>query len=270
MAHPALRDPDSATAQAAHVLPTGHVPITVIVPTLNAAARLAASLDSVAWADEVIVVDAGSFDDTAPIAESKGARVLTVRGTTIGNQRNAGIAAARNEWILALDADETVTPELHASLSRLASSESSAHSAYRVRSRNWHLGRELRHGPWGRDWKVRVFRRGARFNDARVHEHLESATDVGQLDGTLLHRPYNDLGHQIMKIAQYARWSAEDMHAHGRRARVRDVMGRPAWRFFRDYFVYSGWRDGAAGFVVAIVSAFSVFLKYASLWFIAD
>jgi glycosyltransferase involved in cell wall biosynthesis len=276
MAHPALRDSHSAAeaAEAADTAPAGaaspRVPITVVIPTLNAGAHLAASLASVAWADETVVVDAGSFDDTAAIAEAHGARVLTVRGTTIGRQRNAGIDAARHEWILALDADETVSPELRETLTRLAAETAAPHRAYRIRSRNWHLGRELRHGPWGRDWKVRVFRRDARFNDARVHEHLESPGDVGQLEGTLLHHPYRDLGHQIMKIAQYARWSAEDMHARGRRARFSDVTSRPAWRFFRDYVVYAGWRDGAAGFVVAVVSAFSVFLKYASLWFLND
>lgn len=271
MAHPALRDSEHAAIHASPgTLPAERVAITVVIPTLNAAGRLAQSLDSVAWADDVVIVDAGSFDETASIAELHGARLLTVRGTTIGKQRNAGIATARHEWILALDADETVTPELHASLARLVASDDATHAAYRVRSRNWHLGRELRHGPWGRDWKVRVFKRNARFNDARVHEHLETASNIGRLDGALLHWPYDDLGHQITKIAQYARWGAEDMHARGRRARARDVMARPAWRFVRDYFLYSGWRDGAPGFVVAIVSAFSVFLKYASLWFIAD
>jgi glycosyltransferase involved in cell wall biosynthesis len=237
------------------------------MPTLNAARRLDASLDSVWWADEVIVVDAGSTDHTLAIARSHGARVVIVPPTTIGGQRNAGIAQARNAWILALDADEVATPELHASLVRLCNGEAPVHRAYRVRSRNWHLGRELLHGPWGRDWKLRVFSRDARYNGARVHENLESPSDVGRLDGALLHHPYEDLAHQIVKIAQYARWSADDMRARGRRARLRDVLARPAWRFVRDYVLYNGWRDGPAGFVAAVVSAFSVFLKYASLWF---
>jgi glycosyltransferase involved in cell wall biosynthesis len=193
---------------------------------------------------------------------------LTVRGSTIGEQRNAGIASARNHWILALDADEQVTPELRASLARLcgrATQSAAAHTAYRIRSRNWHLGRELRHGPWGRDWKVRVFSRDRRYTAAKVHENLAGLDEVGALDGTLLHRPYRDLPHQIVKIAKYAKWAAEDMRSRGRHGSVIDMLTRPAWRFFRDYFIYSGWRDGRAGFVVATVSAFSVFLKYACL-----
>lgn len=241
------------------------LPISVVVPTLNEAARLPSALKTVAWADEVIVVDAGSADDTVLVARRLGARVLSVTGATIGAQRNAGIAAARNQWILALDADEEVTPELRASLSSLCSGEATRHRAYRIRSRNWHLGRELIHGPWGRDWKVRVFSRDERFSGARVHENLESLEDVGALDGALIHHPYRDLSHQVVKIAQYAKWAAQDMHARGRRGSVASMLVRPGWRFVRDYFFYSGWRDGCPGFIVATVSAFSVFLKYAAL-----
>jgi glycosyltransferase involved in cell wall biosynthesis len=242
------------------------LPVSVIIPTLNEATHVASALASVSWADEVIVVDGGSADGTPMIARRLGARVLTVRDTTIGEQRNAGIASARNHWILALDADEEVTPELRDSLAQLCGrSAHGVHTAYRIRSRNWHLGRELRHGPWGRDWKVRVFSRDRRYSSAKVHENLVALGEVGALDGTLIHHPYRDLSHQIVKIAKYAKWAAEDMRSRGRRGSVFDMLTRPAWRFVRDYFMYSGWRDGRAGFVVATVSAFSVFLKYACL-----
>jgi glycosyltransferase involved in cell wall biosynthesis len=244
---------------------SSRLPISVIVPTLNEAPRLHAALDTVWWADEVIVVDAGSTDDTTLVARRFGARVMSVRGSTIGAQRNAGIAAARNEWILALDADEEVSPELRDSLDALCHGRTAPHRAFRIRSRNWHLGRELLHGPWGRDWKVRVFSRDQRYSPARVHENLESLDDVGALDGALLHHPYRDLSHQVVKIAQYAKWAAQDMRARGRRGSVPAMILRPFWRFFRDYILYSGWRDGRAGFIVAAVSAFSVFLKYAVL-----
>ena len=246
-------------------MPAEPLPITVVIPTLNEATRIAGAIESVAWADDVIVADAGSTDGTAALAEQAGARVIIVPNRTIGQQRNAAIELARNQWILALDADERATPELRESLAELCGRNGAGHTAYRIRSRNWHLGRELRHGPWGRDWKIRVFSREHRFSDARVHENLADATDVGSLAGTLIHYPYRDLAHQVTKIASYARWAAEDMRSRGRRASVLDLLARPFLRFVRDYVVYSGWRDGVAGFIVAIVSAFSVFCKYASL-----
>jgi glycosyltransferase involved in cell wall biosynthesis len=241
------------------------IPITVVMPVLNESACLRHSLEQLSWADEVIVVDGGSTDGTPEIARRCGAQVLVVAGCTIAAQRNAGTESARNHWILALDADEEVTPELRRSLYELANNGVASRAAFRVRSRNWHLGRELRHGPWGRDWKVRVFSRDQRYTDQRVHEHLDALDPVGTLDGTLLHRPYRDLSHQVMKIAKYAQWAAEDLHARGRRAKMSDMIARPSWRFVRDYVVYSGWRDGIPGFVVASTSAFSVFLKYACL-----
>jgi glycosyltransferase involved in cell wall biosynthesis len=252
-------------APSLRLAPSDRVRVSVIMPTLNESGGLHQTLADLDWADEVIVVDGGSTDETTTIARRAGARVLVVPGVTIASQRNAGIAVARHNWILALDADERVTEELQSSLRLLAESATSEHSAFRVRSRNWHMGRELRHGPWGRDWKVRVFSRNRRFNDKRVHENLEALAEVGTLDGALLHHPYRDLSHQVLKIAKYAQWAAQDLRSRGRRAHVWDLLTRPTWRFIRDYLLMSGWRDGAAGFVVSTVSAFSVFLKYACL-----
>jgi glycosyltransferase involved in cell wall biosynthesis len=239
--------------------------VSVVIPTLNEAEHLPGALASVAWADEVIVVDGGSSDSTIAVACANGARTMTVAGQTIAAQRNAGIDAARHHWILALDADERVTDELRVTLQSLARSRHSPHTAFRVRSRNFHLGRELRHGPWGQDWKVRVFTRDRRFANVRVHENLAALKEYGTLDGTLLHYPYRDLAHHVVKAAKYARWAAADLHERGRRARLRDLIVRPAWRFVRDYVVLGGWRDGVRGFVVTSVSSFSVFLKYACL-----
>jgi glycosyltransferase involved in cell wall biosynthesis len=240
------------------------VPITVVVPTLNEGARLAAALESVWWADDIVVVDGGSTDDTLAVAARYQARTLTVPGQTIGAQRNAGIDIARHPWILALDADEAVTPELRDSLRQLCGGGIAVHASFRVRSRNWHLGRELRHGPWGNDWKIRVLSRDQRFTESRVHENLVSQTDVGSLDGELIHHPYEDLAHHVAKIAKYAKWAALDMQDRGRRASIWAMLAHPPVRFLRDYVLLSGWRDGAAGFIVSTTSAFSVFCKYAT------
>ena len=135
-----------------------------------------------------------------------------------------------------------------------------------MKFRNYYLGRELCYGPWGRDWHVRLFTRDRRFITSRVHEHLESIDDVGTLLGPIFHTPYRDLAHHVSKIVKYARWGADDLHARGRRAGMWELTARPAWRFVRDYLVFSGWRDGAVGLVAAALSAFAAFLKYAFLF----
>lgn len=253
------------SATTATTTKTAKVPLSVVIPTLDEGAQIADAVSALAWVDEVIVVDGGSSDGTVAAAQSAGASVLIVRGDTIAGQRNAGIAVARNHWILALDADERVSPPLRDELASLMRAESSR-AAYTIRFRNYYLGRELAHGPWGRDWHVRLFTRERRWVTNRVHEHLEPVDDVGALRGTITHYPYRDITHHVMKIVKYARWGAEDLRARGRAATLWTMAARPAWRFFRDYIVYSGWRDGTPGFIASVLSAFAAFLKYALLF----
>lgn len=250
-----------ASAEVATVLP-----LTVVIPTFNEGNQIGHAVAELSWADEVVVVDGGSNDDTVTLAAAAGARVLVVTGETIAGQRNAGIAGARNAWVLALDADERVSATLRLAIGRVVSDGSAAHAAYRMKFRNNYLGRELRHGPWGRDWHIRLFSRDRRYVCTRVHEHLEAIDDVGTLTGQIIHNPYRDLSHHVSKIVRYARWGADDLYSRGRRAGLWELMARPAWRFVRDYVVFSGWRDGVVGFVASAVSAFAAFLKYAFLF----
>jgi glycosyltransferase involved in cell wall biosynthesis len=241
-------------------------PVSVVIPTLNEGAQISAALADLAWASEVIVVDGGSTDDTVSRAQALGARVLVLRDSTIAAQRNLGIEAAENHWILTVDADERVSPQLRAEVGQIVAGRIPTHAAYRMKFRNHYLGRELHHGPWGRDWHVRLFTRDRRYVCSRVHEHLEPIDDVGTLTGPMIHRPYRDLAHHVAKIVKYAQWGADDLYARGRRAGLWELSVRPAWRFFRDFVVFSGWRDGVVGFVVAVLSAFAAFLKYAFLF----
>src|SRR5439155_12527402 len=128
------------------------------------------------------------------------------------------------------------------------------------------LGRERKRGRWGRDWHVRLFRRGRRFSEDRVHERLEAIPDVGDLRAPLRHVPYRDLQHHLEKMIVYARWGAQQLHARGRRATPWALFFRPLWRFVRDYFFYASWLDGAFGFLTSVLTAYSCFLKYAYLW----
>ncbi len=241
------------------------IAVTAVIPTLNESAQIVAAIEALGWAERVIVVDGGSTDDTVARAKSAGACVLTLSGSTIGSQRNVGIEMARTRWVLAIDADERVDSTLRNEIARVVDLADGP-PAYGFHFRNEYLGRELKHGPWGRDWHVRLFVRDLRYSTTKVHEGLEVQGTVGHLDGAVIHRPYRDIAHHAAKIMKYARWGADDLRAKGRRPSVWALATRPAWRFVRDYFLYSGWRDGIQGFIAAVLSAFASFMKYAFLF----
>jgi len=241
--------------------------ITVVIPTRNEVEQIAECVQHLAWAAEVIVADGGSTDGTVEEARSAGALVLAVPGMTIAEQRNAAIALARNQWVLALDADERVGPELARELQHLASdSAASGHDAYAVRPSNMYLGRRIRHAGWGDSWMVRLFQRERRFVVKRVHEGLEPVGDVGRLVHPLEHTPYRDLAHHVRKLVLYAEWGALDMRDAGRRTRVWDLVVRPPWQFFRTYVLQLGMLEGWRGLVLCGLAGVSVYLKYARLW----
>lgn len=240
-------------------------PLTVVIPTLNEASLIGDCVRGLSWAGEVIVVDAGSKDGTAATAAAAGARVLDGVPPGIAAQRNAGIAAAQHEWVFALDADERIGPALAAELAEVIVAP--RHEAYRVKRRNLFHGHVLRRGHWGRDWVVRLFRRARRFGGKTAHPGLEvPESEQGELTAELDHTPYRDLGHHLDKIVAYSRMSAADLAAQGRRASFSDVAFRPAFRFFRDYFLHGSILDGRLGVIHAGMSAASVFFKYAFLW----
>lgn len=240
-------------------------PLTVVIPTRNEAGQIGACVRHLAWADEVLVADGGSTDGTVPEARAAGATVLEVPDVTIAAQRNAVIERARNQWVLALDADERVGPELVRELEKLLDGPG-GHAAYAVRRNNVYLGRRMRYAGWGDSWAVRVFQRDRRFVEKRVHEGLEPVADVGRLTHPLEHTPYRDLAHHVRKLVLYAEWGALDMRDAGRRARVRDLVLRPPWQFFRTYVLQLGVLEGWRGLVLCGLAGVSVFLKYARLW----
>jgi glycosyltransferase involved in cell wall biosynthesis len=240
------------------------VPVSVVIPTLNEADRLPACLASVRWAAEVIVVDAGSTDATRDVARAHGAEVLEMTGRTIGAQKNQGIARARFPWILSLDADERVTPELAAAIAHAVAAPRAA--AFRVHLFNHYLGAPFDRGGWARDRHVRLFPSQWRWTEQRVHERLMVDGTVADLDGRLAHDSYRDLAHQLAKATTYARWGAEDLLERGTPVRWRHLVLHPAWRFFKTFCFEGMWREGARGFVFCAVHAWACFAKYALAW----
>ena len=241
------------------------VPCSVVIAAKNEAAEIGECIASVDWAAEVIVVENDSSDDTVDIARRAGAVVFSHPFTTIGRQRNAAIARARHEWILVVDADERGTPRLGDEV-RSVVGGSTDDVAFRVRRRNFFLGREIQHGGWERDRPVRLFRSRMRYDERPVHEHVMTDGPVGDLRQPLIHYPYASLGEYFAKLDRYSRWWAEQNFARGRRTPVWTIALKPPAKFISMYVVRAGFLDGAAGVIVAVLAAMSVAAKYARLW----
>ena len=241
------------------------VPCSVIITAKDEADEIAVCIASVSWADEVIVVENDSTDETVAIARAAGATVFSHPFTTIGKQRNAAIERATREWVLVVDADERGTASLGDEVRRVIANGSET-SAYRVRRRNFFLGREIRHGGWERDRPVRLFRKSLRYDERPVHEHVVTDGAVGELTEPMLHYPYASLDEYFEKLDRYSRWWAEQSYARGRRTSAWTVAIRPPARFVSMYILRAGFLDGGAGVVVAALAAISVAAKYARLW----
>jgi len=237
----------------------------VIIAAKDEAAEIGECIASVAWAAEIIVVENDSSDDTVVLARAAGATVFSHPFSTIGRQRNAAIAHARHEWILVVDADERGTGSLRDEIARIVSGEVKD-VAFRIRRRNFFLGREIRHGGWERDRPVRLFRSRMRYDERPVHEHVMTDGRVGELSEPLVHYPYASLGEYFAKLERYSRWWAEQNFARGRRTRAWTIAIKPPARFFSMYVLRAGFLDGAAGVIVAALAAMSVAAKYATLW----
>ena len=240
------------------------VPVTVVIAAKDESANMAACIDSVRWASEIIVVEHGSADDTAMLAEQAGAAVVRNVFQTIGLQRNAAIERAKSEWILVVDADERGSPELEREIREVISAP--RFDAYRVPRRNFFLGREIKHGGWESDRPVRLFRSSLRYNASRVHEHVEFAGAIGELTSPLAHEPYRSLDSWFEKLGRYSEWWAQDRYYRGKRAGIASVIFRPNGRFLKMFILRGGWMDGARGVLLAAMAATSVFAKYAKLW----
>lgn len=241
------------------------VAVSVVIAVWNEAVNIADCIDSVRWADEVLVADHGSTDETARIAQAAGATVL-VGGdaATIGTLRNMAIARAHNEWVLVVDADERGIPHLAESVA--ATLLSPVHDAYRIPRRNFFFGGEIRHGGWERDRPIRLFRRTLRYDDSLVHEHVVTSGGVGDLGAALLHYPYASMHQYFAKFTRYSEWWAADQARRGRRASATAVVLKPPARFVSMYFFRLGLLDGGRGAVLAALAAASVMAKYARLW----
>jgi glycosyltransferase involved in cell wall biosynthesis len=242
-------------------------PVSVTIITRNESAHIGAAIDSAAWADEVIVVDCGSTDETVAIAQGRGARTVTRDWPGYIAQKNYAASIAAHDWIFSLDADERITPALAGEIRQLLAAGAPPCRAYRVPRVTFHLGRWIRTTDFYPDFQTRLYdRRAARWQGQYVHESVGVDGPAGRLRHELQHYSYRNLEDHLDRINRYTTLAARQMFERGRRAGVFDLLLHPPAAFVRNYVLRRGFLDGSAGLTLSLVNAYSVFLKFAKLW----
>jgi glycosyltransferase involved in cell wall biosynthesis len=240
--------------------------LSVCIVTANEEDRLRPCLESVAWADEIVVVDAESEDKTTVIAREFTHRVFGRPWAGFAAQKNFAVEQASHEWVLSLDADERVPAELRAEIEGVLQADGPA-DGYAIPRRNIYWGRWVRHGRLYPDWQLRLFRRGrGRFADLDVHESVRVQGPVGRLRAPLLHESYRGLSDYLARVDRYATLAARESIRRGRRAGVVDLVLRPWGRFLSMYVLHRGYLDGWRGFVLAVLYAHYVFVRSVKVW----
>jgi glycosyltransferase involved in cell wall biosynthesis len=239
--------------------------LSVAVVALNEEERLRACLESVVWADEIVVVDGGSSDKTVAIAREFTDRVLFRAWDGYGAQKNFALAQCHGEWVLSLDADERVSDALRAEI-KAALGTGTGRSGFYVARQNLFQGVWVRHGGLYPDWQLRLFRRGqGAFVERAVHESLRVSGPTGRLEAPLVHESYRSIADAVARLNRYSDLAAAELAQAGRGGRLVDLLARPAWRFVWMYVLHAGFLDGWRGLVLAALHAHYVFLRAAKV-----
>jgi len=239
--------------------------LSAIVITYNEAANIGECLDTLAFCDERIVVDAGSTDRTVEIARGKGARVETHSWNGFGPQKNYALSLATGDWVLSIDADERVTPDLAGAIK--AALANAAADGFAMPRRSTFCGRTMRHSGWYPDYVLRLFRQGrAKFDDAVVHERVVCAGPVRRLAPPLIHRPVTRLEDALSRMDRYSTASAAVLVASGAKISFLAGIGHGLGAFLRTYILRLGFLDGAEGFLLAVANAEGSYYRYMKAW----
>lgn len=239
--------------------------LSVVVITRDEEKNIRRCLESVSWADEIIVIDSHSTDRTTTIASDMGARVYSIAWQGFGHAKREGVDKARSDWILSLDADEVVSGELALEIKKVLENDTEYSGYYFTRKANF-LGRWIYHCGWYPDPVLRLFLKSkGNFNNALVHEKAVVDGKCGRLKGELLHYSYSTMTGYLDKFNRYTTLGAEKAHSEGKKAGWFDLILKPPASFFKHYIVKQGFRDGWEGFLISILSATAVLVKYAKL-----
>ncbi len=256
--------PSATASPSVANIPQDKLPLTVAIIAHNAGRQIGPCLASVAFADEILVVDSGSTDDTLDIVRRHGGRIEAREWLGFGRQKQHAVAVARNDWVLCLDTDERMTERLAQSIRAALSSR--RYKAYRMARRNRFLGAWLAHGEGYPDWTLRLFHRAsASWSNDDVHEAVLTTAEVGRLEGDLLHDSAEDVATYVAKQNRYTTLHAQALFDQGVRVSAWRLVASPLARFVKFYFFRLGFLDGGAGFAHIVIGCHSTFLKYLKL-----
>lgn len=243
------------------------IPISAVVITYNEEKNIRAALDSVRWADEIVVVDSHSTDRTVDICREYGAKILQRKWPGYTEQKRFATAQAAHEWVFSLDADERVSPALAEEIRQWRTRRTPTESGYRIPRKVFFLGRWIQHTSWYPDYQLRLFNRTrGGWQGGAVSESVKVQGPVGRFRGELRHYSFTDLSDWIARADRYATLSAEDYMAREKTASVWNLLGYPLLTFIKNFVIKRGFMDGVPGLIVSGLSALFVFLKYAKLW----
>ena len=243
--------------------------ISATIITLNEERNLPRAIESLRCADEIVVMDSGSIDRTVEIAQKLGARVIEGPWPGYANQKNRAAEEATHDWILSLDADESLSEALEGEIWQLKKNGPQC-DAYTMPRMAQYLGRWIRHSGWYPDRKIRLYdRRKARWVGAFVHESVKVDGTVGHFESNLLHFTCNSLSEHLKTMDRYTTLAAEQMLSQGERVTWARLVLEPPWTFFRTYVVKLGFLDGVEGLAIANMAAVYNFLKYAKARFMS-
>jgi glycosyltransferase involved in cell wall biosynthesis len=250
-------------------MPINTIYISAAVITLNEENNIRDCLASLAWVDEIVVVDSLSADKTKEIAESMGAKVIDQAFLGHVKQKQLAVDSCTHDWIIALDADERVTESLQDEIKSLFSKtdQDELLAGYSVARKSFHLGRWIMHGGWFPDRNIRLFNRSmGHWTGTNPHDVIEVEGKAGQLKSALEHYVFSDLAHNIRTNNAYSSISAKILFEENKKPSLLKLLFKPAGKFFETYIIKRGFLDGLPGFIIAIGAAYSMFLKYAKLW----